>query len=94
MHHRRLILMQKMQNFSGEGSGEGHSPLPQWGPPPHTQPPRRLDLNPSHSEILPTLLTDRQTGGQNCYTNISRVSVRTRDKNEKKPYFRPAILRS
>jgi len=45
--------------------GRGHSslsrPLPQWGEghPPHTPPPRRLrrlDLNPSHYEILPTLL--------------------------------------
>jgi len=36
--------------------GRGHSPLPQWGwehPLPTPQP---LDLNPSHSEILPTLL--------------------------------------
>ena len=38
--------MQEMQNFSGEG----HSLLPT----PH--PPWRLDINPSHSEILPTLL--------------------------------------
>jgi len=35
----------KMQNFSGEGAD--------------TPPPRRLDLNPSHSKILPTLLHER-----------------------------------
>ena len=46
VHHRRVILMQKMQNFSGEEQ----SPLPR--PPP----PQRLDLKPSHSEILPTLV--------------------------------------
>ena len=48
--------MQKMQNFSGEGA---QPPPPQWGgahPLPTPYPPRRLDLNPPHSEILPTLL--------------------------------------
>ena len=45
VHHRRVILMQKMQNFSGEGDT----------PSPHPTA-RHLDLNPSHSEILPTLL--------------------------------------
>ena len=60
MHHRRVILMQKNAEFFWGGgtapspepspSGDGATPLPT----PH--PPRRLDLNPSHSEILPTLL--------------------------------------
>jgi len=56
VHHRRVILMQEMQK-------KNYSPiprtLPQWGgghPLPTPHPPRRLDLNPSHSEILPTLL--------------------------------------
>ena len=59
MHQKRVILMQKMQNFSGEVA----QPPPQWGgghPLPTPHPPRRLrrlDLNPSpHCEILPTLL--------------------------------------
>ena len=39
VHHRRAILMQKMQNFSGD-------PSPVGTPPPHTSPHRRLDLNP------------------------------------------------
>jgi len=41
-----VILMQKMQNFSGEGA---QPPPPQWGgahPLPTPYPPRRLDLNP------------------------------------------------
>ena len=58
VHHRRVILMQKMQNFSGEGAQP--SPYPslvgRGTPPPQTPLPRRLDLNPSHSEILLTLL--------------------------------------
>ena len=44
---------------SGEGAQPPPQTSPQWGeghslPTPH--PPRRHDLNPSHSEILPTLL--------------------------------------
>ena len=60
VHHRRVILMQKNAEFFWGGgtapspepspSGDGATPLPT----PH--PPRRLDLNPSHSEITPTLL--------------------------------------
>jgi len=56
--------MQKNAKFFG-GGGTAlvplPRPLPQWGgdTPSPTPPPRRLwrlDLNPSHSEILPTLL--------------------------------------
>ena len=59
VHHRRVILMQKMLNFFGRGHSPLPRPLPQWGgghplPTPHL--PQHLDLNPSHSEILPTLL--------------------------------------
>ena len=41
MHHRRVILMQEMQNFSGEGAQPPPRPLPQWGgghplPTPHS----------------------------------------------------------
>jgi len=56
VHHRHVILMQKNAKFFWGGgtapssSGDGGHPLPT----PH--PTRRLDLNPSHSEILPTLL--------------------------------------
>ena len=42
MHHRRVILMQKMQIFSGRGHSPLPRPLPQWGgghPTPHTTPP-------------------------------------------------------
>ena len=48
VHQKRVILMQKMQNFSGDLP----RPLPQWGrrhPLPTPKPPRRLrrlDLNP------------------------------------------------
>jgi len=51
VHHRRVILMEKMLIFSGEGA---QPPLPsgEVGPPAHTPTHRRLD----HSEILPTLL--------------------------------------
>jgi len=62
VYHRRVILMQKMQNFSGEGAHPLPRPLPQWvgdTPSPHPTP-RHLDLNPSHSEILPTLLVECQ----------------------------------
>jgi len=55
--------MQKMQNFSGEGAQSPSQTPPQWGGghpllTPHSlgAEPRRLDLNPSHFEILPTLL--------------------------------------
>jgi len=56
--------MQKMQNFSGEGAQPPPRPLPSGegdAPSPHLTPsvPSRLDLNPSHSEILPTILTQR-----------------------------------
>jgi len=50
-----------MQNFSGEGaqpSPQSPPPLGRRTPLPHTLPPRRLDLNPSYSEILPTLLIE------------------------------------
>ena len=62
VHQRRVILMQKCNIFLGRGHGPLPRPLPQWGwghPLPTPYPPRRrrrLDLNPSHSEILPTLL--------------------------------------
>ena len=53
VHHRYVILMQKNAKILGEGAP------PQWGgghPLPTPHPPRRLDRNPSHFEILPTLL--------------------------------------
>ena len=53
VHQKRVILMQKMKKkFLQRGT-----------PPPHTPPSRRLrrlDLNPPHSEILPTLLRAAQ----------------------------------
>jgi len=56
VHHKRVILMQEMQNFSGEGAQPPPQTPPQWReghPLPTPHPPWRLDLNPSHSEILP-----------------------------------------
>ena len=51
VHQKRVILMQKMQNFSGEGA---QPPPPVGTPPPH--PLGASILTPPHSEILPTLL--------------------------------------
>ena len=64
VHHRRVILM---QNFSGEGA-----------PPPTPHPtPRRLDLNPSHSEILPTLLSRSNHEAQNRKVTMCQKSCDT-----------------
>ena len=41
VHHRRVILMQKMQNFSGKGAQPLPQTPPQWGgghPTPHSTP--------------------------------------------------------
>ena len=45
--------------FWGGGTPPPQTPPPmgRGTPPPHTLPPWRLNLNPSHSEILPTLLS-------------------------------------
>ena len=62
VHQKRVILMQKMQNFSGERAQpppQTRTPVGRGHPLPTPYPPRRLwrlDLNPSHSEFLPTLL--------------------------------------
>ena len=61
VNHRRVILMQKCKIFLGRGTPplQTSPPVGRRTTPPHTPPfrrLRRLDLNPSHSEILPTLL--------------------------------------
>jgi len=53
VHHRPVILMQKNAKFFW-GGGMDPPPSGEETSPPH--PIWRLDLNPSHSEILPTLL--------------------------------------
>ena len=79
----------KMQNFSGEGA----QPLPQWGgdTPSHTPPSRHLDLNSSHSEILPMLLVI--SVAFNCFTVFISTLPGTEVLSQKMKTFQETTLK-